>query len=70
MRTLEAFSKTFEDVKFYLNLHKKPVWLVPLDNGYSISCIKPKPSELPRGTTANLYSPELEIIDNITSSFS
>jgi len=69
MRTLEAFSKTFEDVKFYVNLHKKSVWLVPLADGYSISCIKPKPDELPRGTTANLYSTELEIIDNVPSSF-
>lgn len=70
MRTLEAFSKTFNDVKFYVNLHKKPVWLVPLAEGYSISCIKPKPEELPRGTTSNLYSPQLEIIDSVISSFS
>ncbi len=68
MRTLEAFSKTFEDIKSYIKRHQKSVWLVPLNDGYAISCVKPNPSDLPRGTTANLYSVELEIIDNVNSS--
>ena len=68
MRTEEQFSKTWEAVKRYHRMHNKPVWLVPREDDYIISVIKPEPNELPMGTASNLYDLDEKIIDTVTSS--
>jgi hypothetical protein len=67
-RTEEKFASTLNEVKGFLNRHKKPVWLVPNDDGYSTSAVKPKPENLPFGTVANLYNESLDIVDSVSSS--
>lgn len=67
-RTEEAFAATWKDLEWSVKHHKKPAWLVPLENGYRVSFIKPAEDSLPFGTTSNLYDPELTIVDSVTSS--
>jgi len=68
MRTSEQFNSILQDLKWWLNFHKKPVWLVPRENDYCLSVIKPEPHELPIGTASNFYDVGLEIKETVTSS--
>lgn len=67
-RTEESFAKAIEEVKSFTVLHDKAVWLVPTDSSYEVSVIEPSPEDLPAGTRANLYDPELAIISFVVSS--
>ena len=62
------FSKAFAEVKFHVKMHKKQVWLVPTENDYRLSVIKPNADELPFGTRAVQYSVELSEVDFVDSS--
>lgn len=55
MRTSEKFGKTWNELTWWLNFHKTPVWLVPRENDYCLSVIKPEPHELPTGTASHFY---------------
>ena len=68
MRTHQQFANIFESMKYWHNLHKKPVWLVARENDYVLSVIKPEPHQLPTGTAANLYGPDQEILETVKSS--
>ncbi len=68
MRTSEQFDNVWNELKWWVGFHKKPVWLCALENGYSLSVIKPEPHELPAGTAANFYDINLEIIETVKSS--
>jgi hypothetical protein len=67
-RTEETFAATWKDLEWSIKHHKKPAWLVPLEDGYRVSFIKPDSGSLPFGTTSNLYDVELNIVDSIPSS--
>lgn len=64
-RSQSAFLKTFNEVKWYVNFHKRSVWLVPRADDYIISIIRPTPEELPMGTAAICYDTELMEIDRV-----
>ena len=68
MRTSEQFSKVWDELKWWVGFHKKPVWLCAHENGYYLSVIKPEPQGLPAGTAANFYDVDLKIIDTVKSS--
>lgn len=65
MRTEENFAKAYADAKHFTRYHNKHIWLVPSETGYDISLIKPKASDLPRGTSAVLYNQRMDIIDKV-----
>lgn len=65
MRTLKQFEAAFNQVKWFVNFHKKPVWLIATDNDYALSIIKPSPDDFACGTVANLYDVNLDIIDSV-----
>lgn len=65
MRTLEQFEAAFNQVKWFVNFHKKPVWLVATESDYVLSSIKPAPYQVAWGTVANLYDKNLDIIDSV-----
>lgn len=67
MRTLERFTQVFEQAKWFINFHKKPVWFMAIGDDYAYSVIKPRPEELPNGTVANLYDVDLNIIESVKS---
>lgn len=67
MRTLEQFEAAFNQVKWFVNFHKKPVWLIATENDYVLSIIKPSPDEIAPGTVANLYDVNLDIIDKVVN---
>jgi len=67
MRTPEKFNTTWQEMVWWLNFHKSPVWLVATEDKYCLSVIKPEPKDLPFGTAANLYDVDLEIIDCVVS---
>lgn len=67
MRTLEQFSSKWEDLKWFVTFHNKSVWLVPLEDTYTLSVVPPQAKHLPFGTASNLYNTELEIVDTIVS---
>lgn len=67
-RTEAKFSSAWKKVINYHRMHKKPVWLVPMENDYAISIMKPKADELPKGTRSNLYNVNEKIIDTVKSS--
>lgn len=46
MRTTTKFVAIFNQVDTWVTHHKTPVWLVPLEDKYVLSVIKPKPEEL------------------------
>ena len=68
MRTQERFYDVFKELTWFVKFHNKPVWLVPTEDDYKLSVIKPVASELPRGTTAIYYNSELTSIDSVKSS--
>lgn len=65
MRTQEQFAEIFKQVKWFVNFHKKPVWLVAVHDKYVLSIIKPLPNEIALGTAANLYDINMDIIDTV-----
>ena len=67
MRTEEQFAATYNTAKWFTRYHNKPVWLVPRENEYAISVIKPEGRNLPRGTSAVLYNQNMEIIDKVNN---
>jgi hypothetical protein len=66
-RTTVKFNKALDDVKHYLEMHKKSVWLVATEDNYALSVIKPNPDDLPIGTVAILYDTNLDIEDRVYS---
>lgn len=68
MRTSEQFKSAWKDLEWFLKFHKKSVWLVPSENNYTLSIVKPDPHELPFGTAANFYDVDLNIVETIKSS--
>ena len=46
-------------VRWYVDCHKSPVWLVPAKDGYLVVITEPKSEQLPSGTRAIQYGPEL-----------
>lgn len=68
MRTLEKFQKTWKELESFVALHNKPVWLIARESDYCLSVIEPEEKDLPFGTVANLYDPQLQIIKSIISS--
>lgn len=67
-RDEESFLKTINEAKHYLRFHNKPIWVVPTASDYAISVIKPKPDQLPVGTTAIQYDTNMNEIDSVKSS--
>ncbi|QGH72649.1 MAG: hypothetical protein [Myoviridae sp. ctThM1] len=67
MRTQEQFYKIWQELKWFVAFHDKPVWLVPLKDCYKLSVVAPCAENLPCGTSANLYNTNLEIIEYINS---
>jgi hypothetical protein len=65
MRTEESFAASYKEAVFFTSHHKKPVWLVPTENKYELSVIKPKPSEVAKGSRAVLYDKDMNIIDYV-----
>jgi hypothetical protein len=68
IRTTEKFNEAIKSVKSYHNMHKKSIWLVPTDDDYAISIIKPNAGQLPAFTAAILYDTNLNIEDEVESS--
>lgn len=56
MRTEEKFAREWHKLVWMLNFHRKPFWLVPTDDDYVISVIKPSGETLPEGTASHLYA--------------
>ncbi len=67
MRTQEAFNQAMEELKSYHRRHQRAVWLVPLKDKYAISIVKPTPKDLPEGTAAVLYAPDLSVVETVQS---
>jgi len=67
MRTPEQFAAIYKQVEWWVNFHKSPVWLVALEDKYALSVIRPKPYEIAKGTAANLYDVNMEIIDSVVN---
>lgn len=67
VRTEESFKKTFDELSLVLKTTGKPHWIVPTKMNYKVCCLKPKSKDLPKGTSAVLYSIENdEIIEKRT----
>lgn len=60
MRTLEKFTATYSQAEWFVYFHKKPVWLIALDDDYVLSVIAPQPEEVTFGTLAVLYGVDME----------
>lgn len=65
MRNSEKFQSIWKELNWYTSFHKTPVWLVPKENDYCLSVVKPLADELPKGTCANLYDKDLSILDSV-----
>ena len=57
MRNQERYDRAMERVRWYLDFHKAPVWLVPVEDGYLVAINDPDPCLLPKGTRAVKYGP-------------
>lgn len=68
MRTQEKFDEVWLDLVWSINFHKRPMWLMALDDTYALSISRPISSKLAVGTVANQYDRGLNIIDSIVSS--
>lgn len=68
MRTLHKFNTAYEQLMWFTKFHNKTAWLVPSDDDYTISIIKPQPHELPSGTGSNLYDQHGNIHETVVSS--
>ena len=68
MRTSKQFNATLNNIKWFVNFHQKPCWLVPARDRYLTSCIEPKPGDLPRGTSAVCFNVDMDIIKSVASS--
>lgn len=71
MRTLEQFTATYSQAEWFVYFHNKPVWLVPLENDYAPSVIKPRAEEIPYDALAVLYGIDvdggLKLIEQVAS---
>lgn len=67
MRSSEQFEAIWHELKWFVRFHNKPVWLVPLEDRYSLSVIRPEGKDLPVGTCSNLYDTNLHILDTVMS---
>lgn len=65
MRSHEKFVNAWKSLEWWVNFHKTSVWLVPTEDDYKLSVIKPSSQDLPIGTAANKYNPSLEITDTL-----
>lgn len=65
MRTPEQFAKTYQDAQWYVNFHNREVWIVPMDDGYSISIFKPEAQTLPIGTCAIFFDTKMNEIGRV-----
>lgn len=63
MRTIEQFERVMKDAQWFVNFHKKPVWVCPTDDEYAISIIKPSPRDVPDGCAAVLMGVDGELTD-------
>ena len=61
MRTEEQFAIAYKQAKWFVNFHKKNVWLVPTEDDYRLSVVKP--TSVPKGTTAIQYDPNMDIVE-------
>lgn len=52
MRTEEKFAAIYRDAEWFIQQHEKLVWIVPMEDDYSLSVLEPCPEDLPLGTTA------------------
>lgn len=68
MRTEEQFASILHELKWWHNFHKKPVWLVALEDRYVLSVVKPRSCEVAKGTVANLYDVDMSILDSVQAS--
>lgn len=66
-RTEEGFKKAFNSLEMMLRWHNKPYWLVASNGKYHVSAVKPRLKDIEKGTTANLYNTNLDIIECIPS---
>lgn len=63
-RTMDQFEEVMKDAVWFVEFHNKPVWIVPFENEYRLSVIKPQPHGLPSGTaalTVELINGEIEV---------
>lgn len=67
MRTPERFNQVFDQAKWFINFHKKPVWFMAVGDDYAYSVLKPRADEIAAGTVANLYDVDMFIIDSVVS---
>ena len=67
MRTQEQFAAIWHQLQWWHNFHKKPVWLVALEDKYALSVIRPEPSEIAYGTAANLYDVDGTILESVVN---
>ena len=59
MRTQEKYDAALAKVRWWHDFHKKPCWMVPVETGYRVVSLAPKPEQLPIGTRAIQYGPGL-----------
>ncbi len=67
MRTQKQWEGIYESMKSFVRMHKKSVWIVPTENEYRLSIIKPTPDELPIGTRSCLYDQNHDVVEVVDS---
>lgn len=67
-RSGEKFAQSFKELEWFVKHHQKSAWLVPTDDDYRVSALRPKSEDLPAGTRAILYSNTLDEQDFVQSS--
>lgn len=59
-RTDQKFANVWKSLIWWMDFHKKPVWLVPEENGYALSVVKPTAERLVPGVCAIKFGPNLD----------
>ena len=67
MRTAEKFATAMAQVRWFVRFHNRSVWLVPQASEYRLSVVKPKPTDLPSGTTALLFGTDESTLETVES---
>ncbi len=67
MRTEEQFKRAWDSLEWFIKFHKKSIWLVPVEDSYELSIIRPDAKDLPSGTKAILYDKDLHSVDSVLS---
>lgn len=67
-RTQLKFDQAMVSLEFMINLHRKPVWIVPTEGDYITTLIKPRPEDIPKGCQATLWKSLDNIIEFVKSS--